>query len=71
MRPRMVDDLESSRRIRWIERRSDHATIARQAMAKRAKNPRAEPTAMNTVPSGKFDFCINGELAVGGTVGAG
>ena len=34
-------------------------------------NPRAAPTQMKTVPSGKFDFCIKGAPAVGGTVGAG
>lgn len=38
---------------------------------KKAKRPRAAPTAMKTVPSGSVDFFIYGAFAVGGTEGAG
>jgi len=37
-------------------------------MTDRANSPNADPTAMNTVPSGSEDFCMNGAFAVGGTV---
>lgn len=33
--------------------------------------PRIAPTAMKTVPSGRFDVCIKGAFWVGGTVAAG
>ena len=68
---RMVEVLESSRRIRWTDRRSDQATMARQTIATRAKKPRAEPTAIKTVPSGRLECCMKGAFAVGGTLGAG
>jgi hypothetical protein len=40
-------------------------------MTDRANSPNADPTAMNTVPSGSEDFCMKGAFAVGGTVTVG
>lgn len=56
---------------RLTDRCSDQATIILQAKTENSKNPSAAPTAMKKVPSGIFDFCIKGALAVGGTVGLG
>ena len=53
------------------DRCSDQATRPRQARTSRPIKPRAAPTHMNTVPSGRDDFCMKGASAVGGTVGAG
>lgn len=53
------------------DRCSDQATRPRQARTNTPIKPRAAPTHMNTVPSGREDFCIKGASAVGGTVGAG
>lgn len=46
---------------------SAHATRARQIRTAAPKAPRAAPTQMNTVPSGRLDFCINGAAWVSGT----
>lgn len=35
-----------------------------------ARKPRIAPTTMKTVPSGRFDTCMKGASAVGGTEGA-
>ena len=50
------------------ERCSDHATKPRHARTTSPMKPRVAPTAMNTVPSGYCDFCINGAPAVEGTL---
>lgn len=51
---------------RLTERCSDHATMPRHASTAAPKKARMAPTQMNTVPSGRSDFCINGALAVSG-----
>lgn len=56
---------------RLTERWSDHATMPRQARTAAPKKARMAPTQMNTVPSGRSDFCINGALAVSGTFWSG
>lgn len=53
------------------DRCSDQATRPRQARTSSPTKPSAAPTHMNTVPSGREDFCMKGASAVGGTVGAG
>ena len=53
------------------ERRSDQATRPRQARMMSAMKAIPAPTQMKTVPSGRFDFCMKGAPAVGGTVGGG
>lgn len=53
------------------ERWSMHAMMARQSRTARPMAPRMDPTQMKTVPSGRFDVCIYGAFAMGGTVGAG
>ncbi len=35
------------------------------------KKPRATPTQMKTVPSGRFDLCMNGALLVSGMIRGG
>jgi len=35
------------------------------------KNPRATPTQIKTVPSGRFDLCMNGALLVSGIIRGG
>lgn len=49
----------------------DHATIARHIRTDSPMSPRAPPTAMKTVPSGRLDCCMYGALEVGGTVAVG
>lgn len=49
----------------------DQATSPLHAITMTATKPRKAPTPMKTVPSGRVDFCMNGALAVGGTVGGG
>lgn len=56
---------------RRTERLIDHATMPRQASTDSPMKPKAAPTAMKTVPSGTFDFCMYGALVVGGTVATG
>lgn len=56
---------------RRTDRLTDHATSPRHASTESPIKPRAAPTAMNTVPSGVFDFCMYGASAVGGTVTTG
>lgn len=41
-----------------------HAAKPRQRRTVPARKPSAAPTAMNTVPSGRVDFCMYGALAV-------
>jgi len=53
---------------RCAERLIDHATRTRQARTKAPRKPRAAPTTMNTVPSGRLDLCMNGALLVSGTI---
>jgi hypothetical protein len=52
---------------RWTERCSDHATMPRQINTAAKNAPNAAPTHMKTVPSGRFDFCMNGAFEVSGT----
>lgn len=56
---------------RRTDRLTDHATSPRHASTASPIKPRAAPTAINTVPSGVFDFCMYGASAVGGTVTTG
>lgn len=56
---------------RRTDRLIDHATKARQASTDSPMNPRAAPTAINTVPSGRFDCRMYGAFSVGGTVATG
>src|SRR5436190_5080342 len=56
---------------RRTERLIDQATKTRQANTDKPNKPRAAPTAMKIVPSGRFDFCLYGALAVDGTAGVG
>jgi len=53
---------------RFTERCSDQATRPRQAKRTRAHSASAAPTAIKTVPSGRFDGCMNGAPFVGGGV---
>jgi len=45
----------------------EYATSPRQAMTQKARKPSTAPTMINTVPSGREDFCMNGASAVYGT----
>ena len=51
------------------DRWRDQATRPRQRRTLIAMKPRMAPTIMKTVPSGRVLVCMNGALAVGGTVG--
>jgi len=64
----LVSDILAFIAARLTERWSDQATRHLQRMTERANSPNADPTAMNTVPSGSEDFCMKGAFAVGGTV---
>lgn len=44
---------------------------ARQSKTDKARKPSMAPTAMKTVPSGKFVFCMNGAPLVSGTIRGG
>jgi hypothetical protein len=52
--------------LRW----RDQTTRPRHRITDIAIKPRMAPTIIKTVPSGRFDCCINGASAVGGTEGA-
>lgn len=45
--------------------------MLRQRRSANPSAPRIAPTAMKTVPSGRFDCCMKGALFVGGTLGGG
>ena len=49
----------------------EYATNARHPITHSARNPSIAPTTMKTVPSGRDDFCMNGALAVYGTMRVG
>jgi SH3-like domain-containing protein len=51
---------------RLTDRLMLHATRTRQSKTHAPKKARVAPTAMNTVPSGRDDFCMNGASAVNG-----
>lgn len=55
----------------WTDRCNDQAMRARQASTQAPKKPRAAPTQMKTVPSGRLDFCINAAALVSGTMSEG
>jgi hypothetical protein len=50
---------------------SDQATRPRHVRTAAPMKPRMAPTTMKTVPSGRFDRCMNGAPAVHGTIGVG
>ena len=56
---------------RWTDLCSDHATMPRQIKTANIIAPKAAPTHMNTVPSGRLDFCMNGAMEVSGTTMSG
>ena len=56
---------------RLTERLILHATKPRQSSTQAPRKAKQAPTAMKTVPSGSFDFCINGASAVKGMTSVG
>lgn len=52
---------------RFTERCRDQATRPRHRRTAAPRAPRAAPTQMKTVPSGRFDFCMYGAAWVSGT----
>lgn len=53
------------------DRLTVHDTINLQAIIIKATKARPAPTPINTVPSGRLDFCMYGAFEVGGTVWVG
>jgi hypothetical protein len=60
-----------ARAARLTDRCSDHATRPRQRSTQAPRKPRIAPTQINTVPSGRSDFCMKSALAVFGTFWSG
>lgn len=53
-----------ARAARLTDRLMLHATRPRQSSTQAPMKAKTAPTAMNTVPSGMVDFCMNGAAAV-------
>ena len=65
-----VSDMFWTIAARLTERCNDQAIRPRQRRTDMARKPNMAPTAINTDPSGRFEVCMYGALAVGGTEGA-